>query len=630
MRYSAGVCNLCGTGCGHFLRLEGGRIAGVAPSVPHPVSRGRLCVRGWHIHELLATGARIEAPMVRERGALRAATCEEAIASVADRLAALPDPATQLAVVGSARSSNEDNFLLSRLAREVFGTGQLAVTSQGTHDRTLHALRSAFGEAAPIGSLADVDGARYILLVGGELARLNPIAASNVWMAAQRGARVVTLSSTRTQMTRLASRYLQQKPGTKRIAVNAFLKAILAARGARADFTERDLPGYPELERALAGLSPAAAESITGIPYAALEEEARTLLAAESFMVIFASGISGLDVETVNPVVNLAAVSGKMGAAGSGILPITGVCNLQGSFDVGLVSEEHGDLVGALAAPGSRVRALFVVDHDDGVIRHRERIAGLDLVVYVGSFANPFMDLAHVVFPAATFVEADGTYTASDGRVQFSPARIPPPAGVLPAWRLFGAIAARAGRDWGYASEREVFAGIAGSVPGYAGLTHEGLAAGFGCHTRRAPTVRCRRLLPIDGTAAAAVSPDGSFPFALMIGKAQHFWHQHNLMRKTLIPRREYDATLLQYPEGYVELSAADARRLQVRDNWPVRLTSASGSLQTAVRISDDVQDGSACVPYFINEMISGFLVADDRAFTAGEDAVIPVRIEKA
>lgn len=629
MRYSAGVCNLCGTGCGHFLRLEGGRIAGVAPSVSHPVSRGRLCVRGWHIHELLATGARIEAPMVRERGALRAATCEEAIASVADRLAALPDPATQLAVVGSARSSNEDNFLLARLAREVFGTGQLAVTSQGTHDRTLHALRSAFGEAAPIGSLADVDRARYILLVGGELARLNPIAASNVWMAAQRGARVVTLSSTRTQMTRLASRHLQQEPGTKRIAVNALLKAILAARGAQADFPERDLPGYPELERALAGLSPAAVESITGIPYAVLEEEARTLLAAESFMVIFASGISGLDVETVNPVVNLAAVSGKMGATGSGILPITGVCNLQGSFDVGLVSGEHGDLVGALAAPNSRVRALFVVDHDDGVIRHRERIAGLDLVVYVGSFVNPFMDLAHVVFPAATFVEADGTYTASDGRVQFSPARIPPPAGVLPAWRLFGAIAARAGRDWGYASEREVFAGIAGSVPGYAALTHEGLAAGFGCHTRRAPTVRCRRLLPIDGTAAA-VSPDGSFPFGLMIGKAQHFWHQHNLMRKTLIPRREYDATLLQYPEGYVELSAADAERLQVRDNWPVRLTSASGSLQTAVRISDDVQDGSACVPYFINEMISGFLVADDRAFTAGEDAVIPVRIEKA
>ena len=32
---------------------------------------------------------------------------------------------------------------------------------------------------------------------------------------------------------------------------------------------------------------------------------------------------------------------------------------------------------------------------------------------------------------------------------------------------------------------------------------------------------------------------------ALMVGKAQHYWHQNNLMRKTLIPRREYDQTLL-------------------------------------------------------------------------------------
>lgn len=628
MTYSAGVCNLCGTGCGHFLRTEGNRVVGVAPNVAHPVSQGRLCVRGWHIHEMFATGGRLSSPMVRRGGTLQAATFAEAAAIVRDRLSALPDPAAQVAVVGSARSSNEDNFMLARLARDVFGTNQLGVMSQGTHGEAMRALRVAFGEASPIGSLEEIEHAGYILLVGGDLARLNPIAGSNVHRAARRGARVVALSSTRTQMARLATRHLQQRPGTKRITVIGLLKALVEARAAQAGFAEGDLPGYAELERALGGLSPGAIESATGMSYGVFEEESRRLLDSESFMVVFASGISGLDAGTIDAVVNLAAASGKMGARRSGVLPVTGICNLQGSFDVGLIPEDGSDVLGGLAASGSQVRALFVVDHDDGVIRQRERIAGMDLVAYVGSFVNPFMELADVVFPAASFVEAAGTYTASDGRVQFSPARIAPPTGVVPAWRLFAMIAGQAGRDWRYDSARDVFAEIAAAVPGYAGLTHDALAAGFGCRARRQSAVRCRRLLPIDGAAPVGGAGE-EYPFALMIGKAQHFWHQHNLMRKTLIPRREYDATLLQYPQGYVEISAADARQLQVRDKWPVELKSPCGSMRTAVKISGDVQDGSASVPYFINEMISGFLVAHDRAVTAGEDAIIPVRIEK-
>ncbi len=55
MSTQTGVCNFCGTGCGHLLEVGDGAVRGVFASPGHPVSRGRLCVRGWHIHELLAT-----------------------------------------------------------------------------------------------------------------------------------------------------------------------------------------------------------------------------------------------------------------------------------------------------------------------------------------------------------------------------------------------------------------------------------------------------------------------------------------------------------------------------------------------------------------------------------------------
>jgi formate dehydrogenase major subunit len=225
-------------------------------------------MRGWHIHELLATGERIATPMVRRSGALRPASYAEAISVMRERLALLPDPATQVGVLASARSSNEDNFLLAKLAREVLGTNQLGVSSQAGHAQTMRALESVFGAAAPIGSLADIEHARYIFVVGSDLTRLNPIVGSNIHKAARRGSRVVALSSARTQMARLATRHLQQKPGTKRLAVIGLLKAVVARRLSEPDFAERGLAGFPALERALGDLSSGTIESATGVAYA--------------------------------------------------------------------------------------------------------------------------------------------------------------------------------------------------------------------------------------------------------------------------------------------------------------------------------------------------------------------------
>ncbi len=114
-----------------------------------------------------------------------------------------------------------------------------------------------------------------------------------------------------------------------------------------------------------------------------------------------------------------------------------------------------------------------------------------------------------------------------------------------------------------------------------------------------------------------------------MTGKAQHFWHQNNLMRRTFIPMREYNATLLLYPHGYVEISPADAKALQVRDKWPVNVVSPYGSMKVAVKVTDDVKPETAYVPYFIRDMVSEFLMEHKELLEQGEDAIIPVRIEK-
>ena len=126
-----------------------------------------------------------------------------------------------------------------------------------------------------------------------------------------------------------------------------------------------------------------------------------------------------------------------------------------------------------------------------------------------------------------------------------------------------------------------------------------------------------------------AVNVSEAFPFLLIPGRGEYFWHQNNIMKKSYIPKREYNATLLVYPKGFIEINSEDAKKLQVREHWTVKISSDKGSMNVSVKISEDVKPGTAYVPYFIKEMITDFLLGHSDKSDMGLDATIPVRIER-
>jgi formate dehydrogenase major subunit len=472
-------------------------------------------------------------------------------------------------------------------------------------------------------------------------------------LAARGGADLVTLSSRRTQIAELSRTHLWLKPGTKKTALAAVAKVMIAKGWQDADFVRERTGGLDAFVRSLDALDLDGIEASTGLTLTEIEDLARRLSGAGSAMAFFSSGISGLDRETVAMIYDLFLLAGKIGREGCGVNPVTGVCNIVGSYDVGAARgflpghrKAEGTSAGRtpdelLSADPSPLRALVVADHDEELIRHAGRIKGLELVVYVGAYGNPFADLAHIVLPAATYAEADGTFTNTERRIQLNRKKVEPPAGVLPAWRIYADIAAKCGSKRPYGSAEEVMADIAASVPAYAAVTYPKLERGFGLQwpvdaAHPGGTVRLSvedrslplRFVPVRGAFGAPAVSD-EFPVRLMAGKAVHFWHRNNVMKKTHIPNREYNALLLLYPRGFVEIAVEDAARLGVRDRGPVAVVSAAGSMKVAARVSKDIRPGTAYVPYFIGEMVPGFLDAPGAAVATGEDSVIPVRIEK-
>jgi predicted molibdopterin-dependent oxidoreductase YjgC len=193
-------------------------------------------------------------------------------------------------------------------------------------------------------------------------------------------------------------------------------------------------------------------------------------------MVFFSSGISGFDKDTVSYIYNLFLTAGKVGREGCGVNPVTGINNLQGSYDMGIAPDlltgfqtlvdpparekfnrawgtkippDPGKSIYELLAGGSKkLKALVVVEHDESIIRNANEIKKLDFVAYIGSYQNNFMNYAHVVLPIATYVESDGTFTNTERRVQLSKKKLEPSKNIVPGWKLYTMIAEKAGAKW--------------------------------------------------------------------------------------------------------------------------------------------------------------------------------------
>ncbi len=657
MSYQTGICNFCGTGCGHMLQVEEGTIRGVFPSSSHPVGRGRLCSRGWHIHELLNTEERIPRPLVRKGGGLTPVSWDEALDEAAARLGAFSGE--EIGFWASPRSSNEDAYALVRLARGVFRSANISVLSDVWYPTTAEVLREGTGRPGALGSIADIRKADFIFVVGTDLTRQNPIIASDVHFAARGGADVVTLSTRLTQMAKLSGTHLQNKPGTKNIVMAAMAKALLedhppdSASGAPA--------GFDGFRKSLEGLESAGLEARTGLPFDKIRDVARRLASARRAVIIFSTGITGLTRETTALIFNLFLAAGKAGREGCAILPVTGVSNLAGVNDMGAapdvlpgwrrlpdeaaassfarswgkdVNAGRGRSVESLLADASSgLKALVVVDHDPEIELLAGRIKSLEFVLYLGAYANPFKETAHVVLPTTTYAETDGTYTNTERRIQLNRRKIEPRFEARPPWRIYADLAARRGQAWPYRSAADVQEEITRMIPEYHGAAHPALESRFGGWQwpgGSGPDQSRLRFVPLNGAFSAAAEPaPAEFPFRLMAGRSYFYWHLNNIMKNTFIPRREYNALLLLYPRGLVEVHPDDAAALGLRDKRPVRVVSARGSMTTLARVSDEVPPGTVYAPYFVGSMIPDFLVPHADAVEYGEDAVIPVRLEK-
>ena len=617
------TCPFCPSGCGFYLYACDGRPAGVMASERHPASRGRLCARGWSSHEASAWGERLTAPLVRHDGRLRPVSWEVALEAAVEGMVSTWRGGRAIGVLGSARATNEENYLAARLARGALQTPHVDSCLAATYRPLLDGLAGVTGRHAGRGTIADLEGSEVILLFEGDVAATHPQVAGAIVRAVKAGSRLVVVGSVATQMARLAALRLTVPPGRERGIACGLVAEVIAAGQLDTAAVVSSGSGFETLRRSVAGIKSGETVSRAALWYA------RSTCAA--IVVAPLVGGEGELRQLAGDLATLAGVTGHLDREGSAllILPVRG--NLRGACEVGVSpdllpgfaplddDETYRRLHALWGVAPVRERGLgaadliaecrgLVIVADDPVsvmpspAAARAALKAKDCVVVLDAFATAALDAATVVLPIASFAENHGTVTGLDGRVQRVRAAAPLPGEARPGWAVLADMLRRLGSAAEYHSADEVRQEIALVVPSQAGARWQDLDDGWGVI---APDRGLAGLLSLAALPPPA-GPEGTQAVAVWDGVFD--WGSDPLVRYSPTLCRDAVAQRKLFPRGVVEMSKEEMERLGVRQGWSVRVRSQSGEAVAPAVVRPGLAPGVVVVPYACREALAAVM----------------------
>jgi formate dehydrogenase major subunit len=512
------TCPHCGCGCNLVLNTKGDKLFTVTTETNAPPSYGHTCRQGrFDSFAYLSDPKRLQSPLVKKNGKLVETSWEEALEKVAAEFKRLQEEhgSDALAAIGSARSTNEANYLLQKVFRSHLGSNNLDYPGGQSHRTTMTGLSRTLGTGAMTNSFREIEQAKVILALGNLIEENNPIIATAMRRACRtHGHRLITLTSVEMPLGEFAEPPLIIPKESNLEFLQSLIKLMLELKLYDDDFVSTHTKGIGELEKSLADLNHLDVLAQVRMLPSTFEEIVRLLANADSLAIVFSEDLTadGQGAARVDTLANLAMLTGRIGQPQSGIYPLYRQINAQGAMDMGLTPTHYpghidvadhreddpfsklwGGELPAKAGLGYReiiasahqkeVGGLYLMGENPIATEpERERIhEALNLVEFlvVQDIAlTQSAQLADVVLPCTALAEQEGTLTNIERRVQKLKAAVTAPGGPLPDWRILADLLAKLDPTATYDDAKSVFQEIMLVVPFYQGLTYDRLEKG--------------------------------------------------------------------------------------------------------------------------------------------------------
>jgi formate dehydrogenase major subunit len=683
------LCPYCGVGCSitYTVDSQHNTLLQVAGR-ESPVNHGRLCVKGRYGFDYAHHPERLLVPLMRKpeyypkaidglanpREAFREATWDEALDLAAQRFMTIKEQfgGQALAGFGSAKCSNEDNYLFQKLIRAVFGTNNVDHCTRLCHASSVAALMDQLGGGSVSNPFSDCLETDAMFIIGSNTTHNHPVAATFMKQAAKAGTTLIIADPRRPEMADYADYYVRFNPGTDVALINGMMHIIIREGFYDEQFIEERTEQFDQLREAVQHYTPRVVARLTGVSEQRLIEVARAYGQAERAMIFWGMGISQHTTGTDNArcLINLALLTGNIGRPGTGLHPLRGQNNVQGASDVGLIPMvytgyqsvtdaavqqqfEHAWGVKLDPYPGltvmeimsavleGNIKAMFMMGEnpflsDPNINKVKKCLAAMDFLVVQDIFLTETAAYADVILPGTSFPEKTGTYTNTDSRVQLARKAIEPPGQARVDWHIIADLANRMGYPMRYTSEEEIWQEIVSLTPPFAGITYERLeqqGIPWPCPEPGHPGMLIRftdtfprgkaKFVPAE-FAPAKELPDEAYPLVLNTGRVLEHWHTGTMTRRA----KALDEIA---PEALLEMTSEDMQALGVADGEFVRVVSRRGEVTVKALCSHKPSRGSVFLPFHFKEAAANLLTIDaiDPYGKIPEFKFCAVRVEK-
>jgi formate dehydrogenase alpha subunit len=666
------ICPYCGVGCGMHLGIRDDQIISVRGSRENPSSKGRLCVKGrYGIPEFVHHPERLMAPLIKRKGKLAEASWDEALALVAQKLASYPKD--QVAVISSAKCTNEENYIIQKFARAVLGTNNIDHCARLCHSPTVTGLGQIFGSGAMTNTNNDISNAACILAIGTNTTETHPVIGFNVKKAVHRGGKLIVANPHRIRLVRFADVWLRQRPGTDVALLMGMAKVIVDDGLFDSSFINERCENFDVFQETLKDFDLASAEKITGVPQSQIAEAARIYATNSPASILYGMGITqhAHGTDNVSAIANLAMLTGNIGKPASGVNPLRGQNNVQGACDMGALPNVYCGYQ-AVTTPAikekfeaawdsslpptagltlteifdavhqGKIKALYLVGENPMLsepdANHvREALSRLDFFIAQDIFLSESAELAHVVLPGATFAEKDGTFTNTERRVQLVRKVIEPLGDSRTDWQITCQIAERmGGKGFHFEHPSQIMDEIARLTPSYGGISFERLEVEglqWPCPTREhlgTPILHTKTFTRGKGSFLSLEYkppmelPDNDYPLVLTTGRNIFQYHTGTMSRKV-------KGLNIFKGEERAEINPEDATKLGIVDNDMIKVVSRRGEVTTKARVTKASLAGVVSMTFHFAESPTNVLTnpAVDLIAKIPELKVCAIRIEK-
>ena len=670
------TCSYCGCGCNFDFNVKEGKVVKVTSNSESVVNGINLCVKGRFGYDYIHRNDRLTTPLIKKSGKFEKASWDEAYRLISDKFAQIKKESgnDSLAVLSSAKCTNEENYLLMKFSRAVLGTNNVDHCARLCHSATVAGLAQAFGSGAMTNSIKEIADASVIYLTGSNTTENHPIIALEIKKAViKNGAKLIVADPREIELVKYADIWLRQRPGTDVALFNGLMNVIISEGLEDKEFIAQRTEGYEELKKTVLKYTPEIVEKITGVLAEDIRKAARIYATAPAVSLIYSMGITQhiTGTDNVLSTANIAMLTGNIGKESTGVNPLRGQSNVQGACDLGALPNVYSgyqkvtdpqvkekfskawgvdlsDKVGLTvveilnAAYDGKIKGIFIMAENpamsDPDLNHtREALKRVEFLVVSDIFMTETAELADVILPGVTIAEKDGTITNTERRVQRIRKAVEPAGESKPEWQIICELAQKMGYDMSYNDPGEIMEEIARLTPIYGGIFYNRLDNGglqWPCLDANHPGTKYLhkdkfsrgkgKFFAVEFKEAAEL-PDEEYPFIFTTGRVLYHFHTGTITRRSKGLNEVY-------PEALVEINPQDAEALGVREGEFVEVTSRRGKIKAKAQVTEKSGKGVVFMSFHFHEAAANLLTnaALDPVSKIPEFKVCAVKIKKA